>query len=298
MPPPRSAPPICPRCGYDQSGIVATWAEACPLRGTCSECGLDFEWRLILRREILGPAWSIEHGLRPSPRRVVAAMCRSARQERLWREFELAYQLRPRRLILLAVFSLALNHLVLAAILAVAGELVRVSQAWSAIRPLSFGLWAWPYDKFVSVPFAPGQTLEIVPGLIALQTYLPLLIPPLVMLLFIETMSHVGVRRLHLLRGMAYMALALAPVSVGLVGAWMLFQWLGLVPLAGHTALLVLILLIVAGAWPVIETLRWRAFIKHYLRLPHANWIAASIFIILMLCMLLVPTIIFVVFAN
>lgn len=34
----------CPRCGYDQGGIVATWSEKCPLEGTCSECGLVFAW--------------------------------------------------------------------------------------------------------------------------------------------------------------------------------------------------------------------------------------------------------------
>jgi hypothetical protein len=35
----------CPRCGYDQQGSVAAWGEvSCPIEGTCSECGLRFEW--------------------------------------------------------------------------------------------------------------------------------------------------------------------------------------------------------------------------------------------------------------
>ncbi len=33
----------CPRCGYDLSG-VATWTDACPLTGVCSECGHPFAW--------------------------------------------------------------------------------------------------------------------------------------------------------------------------------------------------------------------------------------------------------------
>lgn len=34
----------CPRCGYDQAGIAASWKDRCPLAGTCSECGLLFAW--------------------------------------------------------------------------------------------------------------------------------------------------------------------------------------------------------------------------------------------------------------
>jgi hypothetical protein len=36
--------PACPRCGYDLSGTIATWADSCPLAGLCSECGLEFDW--------------------------------------------------------------------------------------------------------------------------------------------------------------------------------------------------------------------------------------------------------------
>lgn len=35
----------CPRCEYDQAGVVGSWGEQCPLRGVCSECGLEFAWR-------------------------------------------------------------------------------------------------------------------------------------------------------------------------------------------------------------------------------------------------------------
>ncbi|MBS0196702.1 MAG: hypothetical protein JSR77_08085 [Planctomycetes bacterium] len=40
--------PKCARCGYDQSGVIPTWTDACPIRGTCSECGFTFEWGDIL----------------------------------------------------------------------------------------------------------------------------------------------------------------------------------------------------------------------------------------------------------
>ena len=43
----------CPRCGYDLAGVVESWNHAeslsCPLNGTCSECGLGFEWADVFR---------------------------------------------------------------------------------------------------------------------------------------------------------------------------------------------------------------------------------------------------------
>ena len=30
----------CPRCGYDQRGMVESWTLQCPLTGECAECGL------------------------------------------------------------------------------------------------------------------------------------------------------------------------------------------------------------------------------------------------------------------
>jgi hypothetical protein len=54
-------PPACPRCGYDQSGIIATWQDYCPLRGTCSECGHEFEFCRILNSRRYRVPWLFEH---------------------------------------------------------------------------------------------------------------------------------------------------------------------------------------------------------------------------------------------
>ena len=35
---------ICPKCSYDLRGTMGDWSLACPLRGVCPECGLQFEW--------------------------------------------------------------------------------------------------------------------------------------------------------------------------------------------------------------------------------------------------------------
>src|SRR3954466_10401245 len=50
----------CPRCGYDQRGVVATWTESCPLEGTCSECGLTLNWSEVLNPEQHEPQWCVE----------------------------------------------------------------------------------------------------------------------------------------------------------------------------------------------------------------------------------------------
>lgn len=62
--------PICPKCGYDQSGIIETWKEQCPIGGRCSECGLDFEWANVLDPSRVELAWYVEHA--KSPREMIA----------------------------------------------------------------------------------------------------------------------------------------------------------------------------------------------------------------------------------
>lgn len=56
---PPDTPPSCPRCGYDLSGAAAAWNHAesasCPMRGTCSECGLEFAWGDVFN-PTLGPS--------------------------------------------------------------------------------------------------------------------------------------------------------------------------------------------------------------------------------------------------
>ncbi len=56
--------PICPKCGYDQSGEIATWESQCPISGVCSECGEPISWREIfaIQREWGSEvAWYSEH---------------------------------------------------------------------------------------------------------------------------------------------------------------------------------------------------------------------------------------------
>ena len=53
--------PICPKCGYDQCGEIATWESVCPLDGQCPECGLGFSWRDIFDPVRMELGWNVEH---------------------------------------------------------------------------------------------------------------------------------------------------------------------------------------------------------------------------------------------
>lgn len=81
-------PPVCPRCGYDQSGLAAAWTSACPLRQRCSECGLDMDVARVMNPQRDRVAWFFEH----VPRRRLRLLspwrtwCRAMLPWRFWRE--------------------------------------------------------------------------------------------------------------------------------------------------------------------------------------------------------------------
>jgi len=107
----------CPRCGYDQRGVIESWTEACPLAGLCSECGLAFEWRELLGAEFQPPRWCVEHMDRWSavPGGIVRTLAMAIRPWRFWSDLRMTHPMRPRRLIAyLAVLWIAL-YLVFAA---------------------------------------------------------------------------------------------------------------------------------------------------------------------------------------
>jgi hypothetical protein len=60
--------PLCPRCGYDQTGTVDTWTDQCPLESLCPECGYTFAWSDVwyLDRHKLSGFFEHEKGHWPS----------------------------------------------------------------------------------------------------------------------------------------------------------------------------------------------------------------------------------------
>ncbi len=58
------ASPACPRCGYDQSGVVGAAVPAWPLESHCTECGCRITWSEYFRRDFTLPTRWIEHAPR------------------------------------------------------------------------------------------------------------------------------------------------------------------------------------------------------------------------------------------
>lgn len=105
------APHSCPRCGYELTGEITRWVEACPLTGRCSECGTEFDWEYIFHADRLELPWLFEHG--PGGldllRRWPATFVRVLRPRRFWSEVKTTHAVNVRR----AVVWLALPCLVL-----------------------------------------------------------------------------------------------------------------------------------------------------------------------------------------
>jgi len=114
---PTAGPPACPRCGYDVRGSMTTWTESCPVQGTCTECGLEFEWGRVLQPGRFAPLWCVEFEPRRSriPRASLRTLMRSFRPWRFWSQVQMSHDVRPGR-ILAYLGCLVLSLLVLFAL--------------------------------------------------------------------------------------------------------------------------------------------------------------------------------------
>lgn len=92
--------PQCPRCGYDLRGAVAAWRDACPMSGTCTECGLTFVWAEILLPQKFEPPWCVEFTKPPQRfgRACLGTILRSARPWRFWSALNMSMPVRSARL--------------------------------------------------------------------------------------------------------------------------------------------------------------------------------------------------------
>lgn len=262
-------PPQCPRCAYDLSGTVASWADACPLTGTCSECGLLFHWQEVLDPDIAGPAWSFEHGhhrsLLSRLRRYLATLARVLTPARAWRDLTLATVIHPARLALFVPFTLALMH-VLDAVTIALSRLASPTLAGVLVYQWP-GLLLWPYGE--GRLFSPLDGMPFGTPLLII-TFTMTLAMPLGLLLLGETFRRHSVRAAHLLRGACY--------SVPVAALWILATTafkhiLRHSPLNGWIESLTRS----AAAMPALAALYalllafwWHTFIDRYLRVTSA----------------------------
>lgn len=283
----RRHTPICPRCGYDQSGVITAWTDRCPLEGRCSECGLEFWWRQVLGEQALGPVWSVEHGPRLSARRLARAYMTAVWQRGLWKRFELVAEVRTERLTAFAAVSFLVNHLLLAVLLTAGAKATMLSQIGTLSTGTVLETWLLPYTQELEVPTGQQSTMGLPLWPFTIIVGLSYAVTALTMLVFTQSMSRIGVRPDHIYRGAVYMLPATVPVMV--VGAGLLVGTAFIEELAwpGSLALYSAASVAVIFGWPLVQVLRWRSFVRHYLRLPHGNWIALAMGVILGLCLFL-----------
>jgi hypothetical protein len=96
------------------------------MHGTCTECGLEFEWAYVLHPEKFEPRWCVEFA--PAmrlPRSCAATFVRSLWPPGFWRRHNMAHALRRRRLLIYIVFLLLVFSLLYVAVQATAAVSVR-----------------------------------------------------------------------------------------------------------------------------------------------------------------------------
>jgi hypothetical protein len=262
----------CPRCDYDLSGMVASWTESCPMEARCSECGLLFRTPHVLSPKMLGPGWSFEHGPRVLAGRWLRTSVAALSPGKLCRELRVDHRLRVSRLVLfVAVWFLIVHGCSMAMAVASLGVSPRFG-GWSGDLDEVLRAVLLPYTVTLEIPVGPFTSTELPLYPVFILVGVPTLLMPLWMTILGATFSHARVRRVHLLRGLAYTApgaVLVPPVVIVAMVGYMLLARAGAIPLLP----VVVHMAVVWGAllaYPVYHSRWWYLFIRDYLHLRHA----------------------------
>lgn len=203
--------PLCPRCGYDLSGIVASWRDVCPTQGTCSECGVGFAWGDIFYPLLYAPRWSFEHSPRAASS-LFASWWRALRPWSFWSRLHMEHPVVPQRLwAMLGVMLLTLHVATSAGMLWLANTAdtitTQTGSNWMVVRS-TLSILFDPYSRVVG-----NQYPEVYSAWVYVAAITMLLCPGAFVMLR-QTYSRLGIRRDHVLRAAAY---ALAPLPTVLL---------------------------------------------------------------------------------
>lgn len=291
----------CPRCGYDQRGVVAGWQRRCPLHGTCAECGLEFEWAEILSPTRKPPSWCVEHASGPVKLvgRGVKTLLRTFRPWQFWRDLRMSHEIKWRRLIGYTIaLTGALYILLCVCHGAMAVSMARQVATWGV--PVG-GRWAGPpnaADEFLHAALLPfsGQSIAgrgSSPRELFVYTWLPAL-GAAALLLLLHALSAAGfavlpisrrranVRWAHIFRITVYGLGLLVPLVVlVLCGTCLAVQWRS--PISPLGALVLRAAVVYACALVPFELAWWSLATGRYLRMQHAWAVGASVVIMALL---------------
>ena len=249
--------PTCPRCGYDLSGIVASWTNSCPLAGICSECGHPLRWVEVLDPKAQLVRWFIEH---PFPGRHVLGRAMATwfwiiAPWVFWNRVGMKSPVSKWRMVLWLVLPLVTIHLI-----AGVARSATIWQFWPPKQPLPLYdllplnlivAWLGPFlgitIRGLTYVVAPIQQQWPYPVTVLLAISLGM---PLLLLMLSGTRKACRLRRAHVWRAMGYG-----------------FAWL--VVLAAARAVSYIDTL--AGIFPVSNASPWWAFVRGN------NWIDIQI---------------------
>jgi hypothetical protein len=299
----------CPRCGYDLSGIAASWVDACPLEGVCSECGLGFEFRHLLNPRLVAEEVFFE----VSERRKFLALRTTLRRGLLpwefWRWVRMEMPLRPARLVTRALgallslygigFVAAVAALWVVRMLAVVALTGRVRFAGGVQRhfmhdALQTAMPFWDHGTLgpaFLVDYTSLGTLSKTYVFVCTGLEL-VLVAPLCFFLLPVTLRRAKVRKVHLLRIAAW-SMVVPPLLLQVVTS--------LVSVADG-ALLLVYSLVGSNAWSTPHAVMgwswenrggvflmgtalwvwawWSAACRYYLKLPRARGVAFAMVLI------------------
>jgi hypothetical protein len=301
----------CPRCGYDQRGVISTWLESCPMQGTCAECGLNIEWAEILSAKLKRPHWCLEYAesLRDGVGRTVASIGTVFLPWLMWRSLKMSHPPRIRRLLLVIIMfaaTFALLAYLSARINASAQMYYRFARQpnctvnvgfWTVCAQSVFSPWSHQSPGTVTFrgmvrPYPSPSEYSITAFTIMRQYWwitkgplqrdalaplpycvLLLAIFPLGFLILPRTRRKAKVRWIHLLRIWLYgLFWLIAPVSALLI--------------ANHLAgwdenwsvrMYVCFTALVYVGTPLFIMLFWQAAVRRYLRMPHSVGVAFGV---------------------
>ncbi len=109
---PDPTPPTCPRCGYDQSGVIATWEDHCPVQGRCPECGTVFAWADLFDPSRQTLRWYAEHArtIPAMARRTMPTLARMVIPRIFWRRVGVRSPTATRRLLMWVLLLVVAAH--------------------------------------------------------------------------------------------------------------------------------------------------------------------------------------------
>lgn len=273
MPP----PPLCPRCGYDQTGVISSWQHSCPLTGICPECGLDFPWRNLLNPDHASHLSLFEHAQSHRLRAWWRTTRKTWRPRRFWKWLRIDQEIRPRRLFWGALTGTLASYTIgCAAGLAIYSLFMLLLNLQFSFHYIRSFLFEDALFEYLAPPVALIQ--EGVPLAWVACPILFAAAMPLTFLLLPFTFHRIRIRRAHLARIWLYGCVSLAlvwciPIWLGtLTSVTMFFLFDVLFPDADSMAINHLIDLAgdaaTLGWWIAWTIWWWYRAARDYLRLP------------------------------